>query len=324
MRIVHDLAQAHPPSHSYVTIGAFDGVHRGHQQLITTMVKAAHATAAVALALTFDPHPAAVLSHTPPPLLLTTTEERAALLAAPGLDILVISPFTLATSRIPAADFVTALLQHLHMTELWAGPDFALGYRREGNIPFLQRLGAERGFTVRVVEPLLWEGAVVSSSRVRNALQAGDISQTTGCLGRPYRLSGLLAPPQPPPRSRGEGKVDRNIARSTAATISPPPERLIPASGVYACLAHIEPIGTYPAVANIAPPPAPESAPDTQRPVIEAHLLDCDAHLSDQVVALDFIARLRDEPPFPSHEALASQAREIIAQALRETSMRET
>jgi len=294
MRIVHDLAQAPPPSPSprggwggYVTIGVFDGIHRGHQQLITRMVKAAHSTTGVAVALTFDPHPATVLGHEPLPL-LTTVEERAELLAALGLDVMVVLHFTSTTAHTPATAFVEALIHHLRLTELWAGPDFTLGHRREGDIPFLRRLGAERGFTVRVVEPLVWEGTLVSSSRVRAALKTGDVPQATGCLGRPYRLAGVVAPP--PPRGGWEG-----------TNVSLPPERLIPTGGVYACLAHTEQLGTHPAVVSVGTRPIFGG----HTPVVEAHLLDFDGDLCDQVLALDFIARLRDEWAFPTPRQVA-------------------
>ena len=316
MRILRDLAQARPlflqdasahpaqvsprPSGSYVTIGVFDGVHRGHQVLIATMVEAAHSTHHAAVALNFDPHPASALGYEPPPL-LTTVEERVELLDALGLDVLVMLPFTKATARTPATDFVDPLLDHLHLSELWGGPDFALGYRREGNISFLQRLGAERGFAVRIVEPLVWEGKVVSSSRVRSALKAGDIPQATGCLGRPYRLA--------EPVVRGDGR-GHTIGIPTA-NISPPPERLIPARGIYVCLAHTEYPGTHAAVVNIGTRPTFT----TDHLVIEAHLLDFEGDLYGQVLALDFIARLRDEWAFPSADALVEQIHKDIAQA---------
>jgi riboflavin kinase/FMN adenylyltransferase len=284
---------------SHVTVGVLDGVHRGHQQLVTRMAEAAHTAGDVAIALAFDPHPATALGFEPPPL-LTTLEERAEMLAALGLDVLIVLPFTQALARTPAADFVEALLQHLHMIALWGGPDFALGYQREGNVPFLQRLGAERGFAVRVVEPLMWEGAPVSSSRVRDALQAGDIVQATGCLGRPYRLTGTVV--------HGDGRGGR--LGVPTANLSPPPERLVPADGIYACLAHTERLGTHPAAANIGTRPTFDGHAET----VEAHLIDFGADLYGQTLALDFIARLRDEVAFPSVDALMTQMQKDIAQ----------
>jgi riboflavin kinase/FMN adenylyltransferase len=308
MHIVHSssaefakvLAQAHPAARSYVTIGVFDGVHRGHQQLITRMVEAAHSTHNVAVAINFDPHPATVLGYEPPPL-LTTVEERAELLAALGLDVLVVLPFTLTTAHTAATAFVEEMIRDLHLAELWGGPDFALGYEREGDVPFLRRLGAERGFAVRVVEPLVWEGGVVSSSRVRAALRAGDIPQATGCLGRPYRLADIVV--------RGDGR-GHDIGVPTA-NISPPPGRLIPSGGIYACLAHTEHLGTHSAVVNIGTRPTFGK----NGLVIEAHLLDFHGDLYGQVLALDFIARLRDERAFPTPNALVEQIHEDIAQA---------
>ena len=309
MHVVHDLAQVHLTSRSYVTIGAYDGVHRGHQQLITAMVEAAHSTVrpsvhgkahATAIALTFDPHPAVTLGYASPPL-LTTTERRAELLAALGLDVLVVLPFTLSTAHTPAIEFIETLSHYLHMAELWGGPDFALGYRREGDVSFLQRLGTERGFTMRIVEPLVWKGILVSSSRIRATLKAGDIDQATGCLGRPYRLTGVIV----------QGReVGRRIGMPTA-NLSSSPECLIPAGGVYACMAYIEHLGPHPAVVNIGTRPTFAG----QTLTVEAHLLDFDSDIYNQTLSLDFIARLRDERSFPTPDALVAQIQNDIAQA---------
>jgi riboflavin kinase/FMN adenylyltransferase len=308
MRVVHDgssglagtLAQASVQGEGYVTIGVFDGIHRGHQQLVTRMVGAAHSADGTAIVVTFDPHPAIALGRRPPPL-LATVAERADLLATLGLDVLVVLSFTPDLARTSAAGFVAALIRYLRLAELWGGPDFALGDRREGDIPFLQRLSAERGFAVRVVEPLMWEGALVNSSRVRAALKAGDLVQATGCLGRPYRLAGTVV--------HGRS-VGHNLGIPTA-NIAPPPERLIPATGIYACLAHTERLGTHPAVINVGTRPTfAEHAL-----VVEAHLLDFAADLYGQMLALDFVARLRDERAFPSVDALVAQIHKDMAEA---------
>ena len=300
MRIVHDLARAHITARSCVTVGVLDGVHRGHQQLISALVDAAHSAHNTAVALTFDPHPAATLGHKPPPL-LTTAEERVELLAALKLDVLIVLPFTLAIARTSSIDFVASLVRYLHLAELWGGPDFALGYRREGDVPFLRQVGAEQGFTMRIVEPMAWEGEAVSSSRVRAALRAGDVRQAAGCLGRPYRLSGIVV------RGRGMG---RRLGMPTANLV-PSSGRLIPAGGVYACLAHTERLGTHPAVVNVGTRPTFAG----QTLTVEAHLLDLSADLYEQVVALDFVARLRDERLFSTPGALVEQVQNDIAQA---------
>ncbi len=297
MHIIHDLKQANLASCSYVTIGVFDGIHRGHQRLIGGMAEAAHAAGNLAALVTFDPHPSAALGYEPPPL-LTTVEERAELLASLRLDLLAALPFTRETARTSAADFVALLLRHLRMSELWGGPDFSFGYRREGDVPFLRRLGEEWGFSVRIVEPLVWENEPVSSSRVRAALGTGDVPQATGCLGRPYRLTGEVI------RGHREDKI-----ASPAINLSLPPERLIPVSGVYACLAHTARLGTYPAVVTVGT----RSTFDGDELIVEAYLLDFDGALYDQPLALDFVARLRDEMHFPSGQALAAQLQDDIA-----------
>lgn len=291
----------------YVTVGVFDGVHRGHQQIIVGMAEAARSAGGVAIALVFDPHPAAILETAgrQPLRLLTTVEERAELLATLGLDALIVSPFTKATARTSAGDFVEALIQDLGLIELWGGPDFALGHRREGNVSSLRRLGAERGFSIRVVEPLVWEGDLVSSSRIRAALDAGDAHQATGCLGRPYRLTGQIV--------HGDGRGGR--LGVPTANLSLLPERLIPANGIYVCLARTEHLGTYPAAVNVGTRPTFPGASADQASTVEAYLLDFDGDLYGQTLALDFIARLRDELTFPNIDALIAQMHKDIAQA---------
>jgi riboflavin kinase/FMN adenylyltransferase len=308
MRIVHGesgelseaLARVQPASYSYVTVGVFDGVHRGHQRLIIRMVEAAHSARNVAIAITFAPHPGTTLGYEPPPL-LTTVEERAELLAALELDVLVVLPFTPATARTSATGFVELLISHLHLVALWGGPDLALGHRREGTASSLQQLGSKQGFAMQIVEPVMWKGAPVNSSRVRAALDTGDVTEAKGCLGRPYRLAGQVV------RGRERG---HRIGMFTV-NLSPPPERLIPASGVYACLARTEQLGTRPAVVTIGA----HTPPAGQRVVIGVHLLDLDDDFYGQDLALDFITRLRGARSFPSPDALEEQFHKDIAQA---------
>ncbi|HIP86984.1 MAG TPA: riboflavin biosynthesis protein RibF, partial [Anaerolineales bacterium] len=240
MQIIRRLEDANLSRPSHLTIGAFDGIHRGHQHLIGSMARAAYAADREAVVLTFDPHPGVVLGRTPVAA-LSTLEERATQIEALGIGVLVILRFTPAMAGMPAAHFVRRLRQHLKMVELWVGPDFALGHRRQGNVPHLRELGSREGFTVRVVEPLRWRGEVVSSTRIRAALTAGDIEEANGCLGRPYHLSGTVV--------HGR-RLGRQLGFPTA-NLEPPSGRLIPANGVYAALAQTERNGTWPAVVNI-------------------------------------------------------------------------
>ncbi len=285
------LAQAPSVSGSYVTVGVFDGVHRGHQRLITDMAKSAHTTGNAAVVLTFDPHPATVLGYDPPPA-LTTVEERTRLLAELTLDLLVVLPFTTSLAHTSAQDFVQLLDRFFHLVELWGGPDIAFGHRREGDIPFLRRLGVESGFAVRIVEPVVWQGEVVNSSRVRAALRAGDIAEATGCLGRPYRLAGTVLVSQ---QGIGEG-------HGATVQLAIPPDRLAPARGAYAGTAQVDGVGTCQALVSIGEAMAPgaplpgkqaEGTPVT----VEVRLLDCDVgsdDLANRELTLDFTARLQD------------------------------
>jgi len=308
MRVVHRLREVAPgdrssDQRSYVTIGVFDGLHLGHQRIIEGLVKEAHANGQRAVAITFDPHPAAVLgAHAP--LLLTTVGERLDLMAALALDTAVVFPFTEEIVRTSARDFVDDLMRHLNLAEIRVGPDFTLGHQREGDIGYLRSLGAELGFQVRVIEPAKWRGDVVHSSRIRHALKEGDVEEANGCLGRPYQLSGVVI------HGRGLGQ---DIGVPTA-NIAPPPNRLIPAGGVYACRAHTERWGTHTAAVNVGTRPTFTTQSSPQGLTVEAHLLDFDRDLYDQVLALDFIARLRDEHAYPTLNALVAQMREDIAQ----------
>ncbi|MCX7682874.1 MAG: FAD synthetase family protein [Anaerolineae bacterium] len=225
MHITYSLSDVNLVSPSSVTVGVFDGIHRGHQQLLRGLVNAARVARFTAVVITFDPHPAAVLGHPAPPL-LTSIQERAELMTPLGLDLLVVLTFTPELARTTVTDFIALLQRHLHLAQLWGGPDLALGYRREGDIPFLRRLGAEVGFTVHIVEPLVWEGDVVTSSRVRAALRAGDVRQAAGCLGRPYRLPGTVM-------------AMESGANGALFTFMPSPGRLIPARGRYECLVRL-------------------------------------------------------------------------------------
>ena len=300
MQIVRGLTQRLPGARSHVAIGVFDGVHLGHQNLLTRMVEAAHAGGGTAVALTFDPHPAAGLGREPPPL-LTTLEERSEILGGLGLELLVLMPFTGETARMPASDFVELLMRQLDLAELWSSEGFAIGHQRAGDADFLRRAGEERGFVTRVVEPFTWKGTAVSSSRVRRALLEGDLAQASGCLGRPYRLQGKVV--------HGDGRG--HLFGVPTANLSLPPERLIPANGIYACLVHTAELQGHPAVTNVGTRP---SFPGDQH-TVEAHLLEFEGDLYGEVLGIDFHARLRDELVFSSTEQLTAQIEQDMAQA---------
>ncbi|MCS7061372.1 MAG: FAD synthetase family protein [Anaerolineae bacterium] len=208
MRLLDSLFPPDPPAASICTVGAFDGVHLGHQQLIHAVVNQAHARRAQSVVVSFYPHPRVFLGRAPA-IYLTTPDEKAEQMAALGVDGLVIYPFDEHTQRLTAAEFIRHMLDGLHMTSLWIGPDFALGRQRQGNAAYLTELGRQHGFEVNVLPPVNVGPERISSTRIRQSLARGDIRDVNLCLGRPFRVIGtwvddhhVLAPADhalPPP-----------------------------------------------------------------------------------------------------------------------------
>jgi riboflavin kinase/FMN adenylyltransferase len=190
MQIISAFAQNMNPKPSVCTIGSFDGVHLGHQQLIRTVVNEAHAHHAQAIVITFHPHPREVLGKVKMKY-LTTPDEQAEQIQALGVDTLLTLRFTHETSQTSAAVFVEQMLRHLRLISLWVGPDFALGYKRQGNATFLREQGEAKGFLVNVLPELGFGHTSVSSTRVREALARGDVREANLCLGRAFSVMAL-------------------------------------------------------------------------------------------------------------------------------------
>lgn len=302
---VYSLEQVNPERPAFVTIGAFDGVHLGHQRLIGMMTEAAHAAGCASIVVTFHPHPAIVLRGPRPSYYINGPDERADLIGALGVDWVVTHPFTLAISKITAAEFVDRLSSRLRMVELWAGLDFALGHNREGNVDYLRRQGEAKGFRLRVVEARTAPGsaAIISSSGIRSALEAGSVELVAEYLGRPFSLAGRVI----------EGARRGKTIGIPTANLAVGEGRAYPAHGVYACWARVGG-GRWPAATNIGVRPTFEPA---RLPTIEAHLLDFDGDLYGKDLALDFVARLRPEMKFAGVDALVAQIRADIDQARR-------
>jgi len=285
-----------------LTVGAFDGVHRGHQALLGDMTAAARATGRAAVAITFFPHPSVVLRGRRPSFYISTPEEKASLIADLGVDALVTHPFSEAIANIRATEFVERLLDLANLNELWCGDDFALGHNREGTVEFLRAEGKQRGFTVKIQPPFLMDGEVVSSTRIRQTLRDGAVEQAARYLGRPFRLAGTVV--EGAKRGRQLGIPTANLAVWE--------EQAAPAVGVYACRAeHADWQGQ--AVVNIGYRPTFDGA--QPKPIIEAHLLEFDGNLYGQTLTLDFVARLRAEMKFAGVEALLAQIRRDIDEA---------
>ena len=278
---------------AYLTIGNFDGVHRGHQALVSRMVQAAHDADCLAGLLTFDPHPLSVLRPDVPLAYLTSADERAEVLTALGLDFVLVLPFSRQVAALSAAEFMSTLAGNIPLRALWIGPDFALGRGREGNAARLSEIGAALGYSVQVVPPFDWQGQPVRSSRVRTLLsEDGDATQAAELLGRPYQAWGTVTTGA----QRG-----RTIGFPTA-NLTLPAGRLVPANGVYACWAWREARG-IPAVVNVGVRPTFDNAHRS----IEAFLLDFSGDLYGETLGLSFVRRLRGEQRFSGIDALVQQ-----------------
>jgi len=192
MQFIHGFDENTIATPAVVTIGTFDGVHVGHQQLIRTIVTEAHGRGAQAVVVSFHPHPREVLGRGPMRY-LTTLDEKAEQLAALNVDTFLVLPFTVETSQTPAAIFVERMVQYLRLVSLWIGPDFALGYKRQGNLAFLREQGQLAGFMVNVIPELRFDSVAVSSTYIRERLAQGDVRTAQLYLGRPFSVSGYWA-----------------------------------------------------------------------------------------------------------------------------------
>jgi len=313
MRIICDLARLGVSLDSVVTIGAFDGVHLGHQALIRQLVARAQSHHWQAVVITFHPHPSEVLAPTSSveqtgrmvSLYLTTPAEKAAILERLGIDLLVVLAFTRQTANTQARDFLAQVCSSLRMRELWVGPHFALGRDRQGDIPTLRALGCVLGFELRVMEPLLSEGELVTSSRIRELVQAGRMREAARLLGRSYSIVGKVV----------QGDHRGQLLGFPTANLEVRAERIMPPQGVYAGYACVGQ-QRYGAVMNIGVRPTFGN----QECLLEVHLLDFAGDLYSTDLTVEFVDRLRPEMKFDSVQALIAQmckdrdqARDILA-----------
>jgi riboflavin kinase/FMN adenylyltransferase len=301
MQHVASLADVEIDKPSVVTIGIFDGIHRGHQALIQRIVETAHQAQRLAVVLTFHPHPDVVLRNIETRYYLTTPEYRARLLGDMGVDVVVTHPFDNNVRSIRAAEFVVKLVKHLHMKDLWVGKDFALGYKREGNVDFLTKMGAELDYTVSPIELVGKNngGDTITSTAIREHLEKGEIEAAAKLLGRSYCVSGEVV----------EGnKRGRTIGFPTA-NMAVWEQQVLPANGVYAAWATLG-AERFMAVTNVGVRPTFDGTTIT----VEPHLLNFDRDIYGEILSLTFEARLRREQKFDSIESLKAQLHRDIAQ----------
>lgn len=295
MQHIYGLMAAQLEQPSLVTIGVFDGVHRGHQHLLSRLVEQARADGRLAVVQTFFPHPDVVLRGLAGRYYLTSPDQKAALLADLGVDVAVTQAFDDALRQVRAGDYVDLLLNRLKMRALWVGPDFALGYRREGDVTYLRQRGADKGFDVHVVD-LLADGGpeAIRSTTIRQALNDGDVEQARALLGRPYAVTGPVV----------HGDRRGCLIGFPTANIAVWEQQVVPANGVYAGWATLD-TQRFMAVTNVGVRPTFGG----QDVTIESHLLDFDDDIYGRELAVTFERRLRPEMKFSGVDALVAQIR---------------
>lgn len=285
-----------------VTVGTFDGVHRGHRAVLDEIRRRADATDRRSVLLTFHPHPLRIVrpEHAPP--LLTTPIEKKEILAETGLDYAVFLAFTPELSRYDPERFVREILVgRLGVEELVIGYDHGFGRGRSGDVDTLRKLGTELGFGVDVVDPIQTDGEAVSSTKIRKAIQGGEIQVAARGLGRPYSLRGAVV--------RGDGR-GADLGFPTANLRISDGDKLVPPSGIYAVRGVLR-SGIHGGALHIGPRPTFQGS----LPTIELHLLDFEGDLYGEVVRVDFIRYLREVRPFERVEALVEQMKDDVADA---------
>ncbi|HEX9713151.1 MAG TPA: bifunctional riboflavin kinase/FAD synthetase [Actinomycetota bacterium] len=302
-RGLHEVPEDFGPS--VVTIGVFDGVHRGHQALMHTVVDLGRTHEAVPTVATFDRHPLEVIAPDKAPQLLSTLPQRARLIEQLGMEALVVMTFDDVFRHLSPEEFVrTVLVDELRCVHTVVGANFTFGHKRAGTIETLQALGAEHGFEVTVFE--MQTGAVedvVSSTLIRRHLADGDVDRANAEMDHPYRLEGFVE--KGAARGKGLGFPTANLRI--------PDRMLLPKLGVYVARVLRRGAGEpLPAVVNVGVNPTFEQRTD---PVVEVHVLDFDEDLYGEVLEVEFLHRLRDEQRFPDADALVAQMDRDVADA---------
>lgn len=300
MQVEEELARQGPERDTVLTVGVFDGVHRGHQHLINHLREEARKRNLLSGVVSFKHHPRQVLRPQSGLPHLTSLPERTRLLKGLGIDFIVTLSFTPALAQLTARQFVALLKQHLRMQGLVIGPDFALGRGREGNAASLVALGKEMAFTMDVVPPIVIDGEVASSTAVRGALAEGDMKRVSELLGRHFSVEGRVT----------TGSERGRVLGFPTANLAFQPHRALPPDGVYISRAYID-AEPHQAVTNIGQRPTFDAGERT----VEVYLLDFEGDLYGRELRIELIERLRAEMRFASAEELKAQIAKDVEQA---------
>ena len=293
MSLEEDLAHLSPARDSALTIGVFDGVHRGHRHLIRALVDEAKASGLLAGVVTFKNHPVTVLRPGTQVRSLTDIAERTRLLRELGVDFVAAVGFDPALASLTAREFLRVLARDLRMRKLVVGPDFAMGRNRDGSMETLPGITSEIGFEFKSVDLVTDPSGIVKSTAIRKQIADGEVSGAARLLGRNYSISGTV----------GEGQRRGRELGFPTANLDVDSDLIIPGDGIYATWAHLE-SGSYMAASSIGLRPTFD---DGENRTIEAFLLDFSEDIYGQTLRLEFVQRLRGEEKYDTIEALMEQ-----------------
>ncbi|MFN2493446.1 MAG: bifunctional riboflavin kinase/FAD synthetase [Pyrinomonadaceae bacterium] len=301
MRLFHGTDNAEIQRPTVLTLGVFDGLHLGHQLIMRTVVDRARETGAISTAITFDPHPRAVLHPESAPPLLQTLDQKVEGLGVLGIEQTIVIPFTREFSKVSAEDFLRqVVMERLHAKEVYLGRGFAFGHEREGNIELLRRVSQDLGFFADEVPEVRFRNQRVSSSKIRQLLSEGRVNLARRLLGRPYGVEGAVE----------RGSERGHVLGFPTANLHPK-NRVIPKNGVYVTGTLVD--GKWRrSVTNVGV--RPTFAANTE-PTIETFVMDWEGDLYGDVVRVRFLHRLRPEHKFASIDDLKTQITKDVARA---------
>jgi len=300
VQVEKELARIKPQKDTMISVGVFDGVHLGHQRLLTHLRDEARNKNLLSCVVTFKSHPEVILGGANKLLWLSDLETRTELIRSLGIDIVIALPFSAELARLTARRFVELLKEHLRMRGLIVGPDFALGRDREGDAEKLRLLGKEMNFSVEVIPVVVIDGLVVSSSTIREALAEGDMKKVEKLIGRFFSLTGKVVTGDRRGRSLGFPTANLDLR----------PDQALPADGIYATITHTDD-NSLPSVTNIGIRPTF----DEKKRLVETYILDFQGDLLGQKITVDLVDRLRDEKRFDTVDELKAQITKDVEQS---------
>ncbi len=307
MKVIASLDQLTPEYRApIVTIGNFDGVHLGHQQLMRDLVTRADKIDGTPTVVTFNPHPLQVLAPNNAPLQIQTLDQKLAIIESLGIPLVIVIPFDMELAQTSALDFaVGQLWERLRPKEIYVGPNFAFGHRRQGSFNLLKEIGEEKGFLVGKIHQVQFRGNRVSSTAIRQALISGQVGLARRLLARPFALKGKVI------HGTGAGRKFR-IPTANLQT----PNELIPRNGVYVTMLSVDG-RRHRGVTNIGYRPTVTKEEDAPPLSIETHVFDFGRDIYDKEIIVEFILRLREERRFTGWQPLMDQIQEDMKNARR-------